>query len=169
MPEKWLQVKGDPSVRAFLFQQERVQSLFDEHLDEVHRILRALFVQKGAFQVKIHYSSSQLTAWFFDDPYRYHVYVREEVLAPGFLAGFPDLCFEGRRPRISVAELDPAIAEFARLRLADSTIYLRNASINRMNGTIGMTFSCDGTHYIGYETFLEKLEHFGTPGQGCPG
>lgn len=28
MPERWLQVKGDPSVRNFLFQQPRVESLF---------------------------------------------------------------------------------------------------------------------------------------------
>jgi hypothetical protein len=32
-----------------------------------------------------------------------------------------------------------------------------------MNGMIGMTFSCDGSHYIDYETFFDKLEHFGTP------
>jgi len=26
---------------------------------------------------------------------------------------------------------------------------------------IGMTFSCDGAHYIDSDTFFEKLEHFG--------
>ena len=33
MPHKWLQIKGDPSVRDFLFQQSRVDSL----LDRIHR------------------------------------------------------------------------------------------------------------------------------------
>ncbi len=28
MPERWLQIKGDPSVRGFLFQQQRIESLF---------------------------------------------------------------------------------------------------------------------------------------------
>lgn len=29
MPGRWLQIKGDPSVRAFLFEQERTISVFD--------------------------------------------------------------------------------------------------------------------------------------------
>lgn len=178
MPNKWLQVKGDPSVRAFLFQQERAPSLFDDHLDAVHRIVHELLCRKGVFHLKVHYSSSQLTCWFFDDPYRYHIYVREEVCRPGFLDSFPDFSYEGRQPLITREQIEPALAEFRRLRLTDSTIYLRNASINRMNGVIGMTFSCDGSHYIDYETFFDKLEHFGTPELGeasarregfCPG
>jgi hypothetical protein len=163
LPNKWLQVKGDPSVRAFLFQQERAPSLFDEHLDSVHRIVHELLCRKGVFHLKVHYSSSQLTCWLFDDPYRYHIYVREEVCRPGFLDRFPDFSYEGRQPLITKGQIAPALAELRRLRLTDSTIYLRNASINRMNGMIGMTFSCDGSHYIDYETFFNKLEHFGTP------
>jgi len=27
---------------------------------------------------------------------------------------------------------------------------------------IGMTFSCDGAHYIDHKTFFEKLDTFGT-------
>ena len=51
-----------------------------------------------------------------------------------------------------------------RLRTTDETIYLRNGSINRINGMIGMTFSCDGAHYIDHKTFFEKLETFATAG-----
>ena len=61
VPERWLQIKGDPSVRAFLFQQQRVQSLFDEHLEHVLDIMALLLSRKGAFHVKVHFSSSQLT------------------------------------------------------------------------------------------------------------
>ena len=39
MPDKWLQIKGDPSVRAFLFQQSRVESLFDHEIDRIHDIV----------------------------------------------------------------------------------------------------------------------------------
>ena len=56
------------------------------------------------------------------------------------------------------------LAEFSRLRTTDETIYLRNSSINRINGMIGMTFSCDGAHYIDHKTFFEKLETFATSG-----
>ena len=111
MPERWLQVKGDPSVRQFLFAQQRVQRARDEQLDEVHRIVEALLTRKGAFHVKVHSSWSQLTAWFVNDAYRYRVYVREEVLADGFLDHFSDL---------SVAHLKPLLRCCGRTRSRSS-------------------------------------------------
>jgi hypothetical protein len=163
MPQKWLQVRGDPSVRAFLFAQERVESLFDTHLHDVHRIVKELMTNKGVFHAKIHYSSSQLTLWLTDDPYRYRVYVKEEVLAPEFVDQFRNQSLEHLWPAIEEQEIDPIIGEFARLRMSDQTIYLRNASINLINGMIGMNFSCDGAHYIDHKTFFKKLENFSTP------
>lgn len=161
MPRRWLQVKGDPSVRAFLFQQSRQVSLFDQHIDQVHEIIRELSCYRGAFHVKAHYSSSQLTCWFYDDPYNYRVYVREEVLAPGFLDGFPPLSYEGRQPVIARSRLDLVLNEFKRLRMSDEQIYLRSASVNRLNGMIGMNFSCDGSHYIEHDEFFSRLREFG--------
>ena len=169
MPKHWLQVKGDPSVRAFLFEQTRQQSLFDEQLDHVHRIIYALLTSKGAYHVKAHYSSSQLTCWFYDDPYNYKVYVKEEVCEAGFLDSFPSLSYEGRQPRIEPQNIDPILDEFKRLRLSDEQIYLRSASINRINGMIGMNFSCDGSHYIQAEEFFKRLREFGNVDVGQDG
>lgn len=162
MPERWLQIKGDPSVRAFLFEQERAESLFDASLDRVHQILKELLTRKGVFHAKIHYSSSQLTCWFASDPFIYEKYVREEVLEPGFLDRFPDAGYAGRKQLLGQEDLDRILKEFRRLRLTDQTIYLRNASINMINGMINMMFSCDGSHYIDYRTFLAKLDRFET-------
>jgi len=168
MPQKWLQVKGDPSVREFLFQQSRVESLFDTELDRIHGIVHDLLTCKGAFHVKIHYSSSQLTCWFCDDAYRYRVFVREEVLAPGFIDQFRDARLDHLQPVISEEDTLAILAEFKRLRTTDETIYLRNGSTNRINGIIGMTFSCDGAHYIDHKEFFEKLETFATTGRDDP-
>ena len=161
VPRRWLQVKGDPSVRAFLFQQKRQASLFDEHLDQVHRIIHALATIKGAFHVKAHYASSQLTCWFYDDPCNYRVYVKDEVLERGFLDSFPSLSYEGRQPQIEQHQLIPILDEFKRLRMSDEQIYLRSASVNRFNGMIGMNFSCDGSHYIEHDEFFRRLREFG--------
>jgi hypothetical protein len=46
------------------------------------------------------------------------------------------------------------------LRFADETIYLRAASLNIVNGMVGLNFSCDGSHYMHYEEFLEKSMPF---------
>jgi len=162
MPDRWLQIKGDPSIRAFLFQQCRVESQFDGELDRIHEIVYALLTRKGAFHVKVHYSSSQLTCWFSDDAYRYRVFVKEEVMAPGFLDQFRDCNIEHLQPLIAAEDTHAILTEFKRLRSTDKTIYMRNGSINRVNGLIGMTFSCDGAHYIDHKTFFEKLETFGT-------
>ena len=162
MPNRWLQIKGDPSVRAFLFQQSRIENLFDSNIDHVHEVVHVLLTRKGAFHVKVHYSSGQLTCWFADDAYRYRVYVKEEVLADGFLEQFPDRQLDYLQPVIDAEDARAILAEFERLRTTDRTIYLRNASINRVNGMIGMTFSCDGAHYIDHKTFFEKLDAFST-------
>lgn len=161
MPKRWLQIKGDPSVRAFLFQQERQASLFDEHLDQLHRLVYALLTRKGVFHAKLHYSSSQLTCWFYDDPYNYKIYVKEEIFEPDFIDSFPSLSYEGRKPLIDRNRIDQIMGEFKRLRLSDEQIYLRSASLNRINGMVGMNFSCDGSHYIEHEEFFRRLKEFG--------
>jgi len=160
MPEKWLQIKGDPSVRSFLFQQQRVESLFDASLDQVHALVAALLTCKGVFHAKIHYSSSQLTCWFAREPFCYEKFLGAEVLEEGFLERFPDADHAGRIPVIDAAGIDRLLGEFRRLRLTDETIYLRNAAVNLINGMINMSFSCDGTHYIDHRTFFAKLDDF---------
>ena len=161
MPDKWLQIKGDPSVRAFLFEQCRVDSGFDLDIDSINRIVYALLTEKGAFHVKIHFSSSQLTCWFADDAFRYRVFVMDDVLREGFLDQFRDCKIDHLQPLIDEEHTLAILSELKRLRTTDETIYLRNGSINRVNGIIGMTFSCDGAHYIDHKTFFEKLESFG--------
>lgn len=162
MPQRLLQIKGDPSVRAFLFEQQRVASLFDASLDQVHAPVAALLTRKGVFHAKIHYSSSQLTCWFARDTFCYEKFLREEVLEEGFLDRFPDADHAGRIPVIDAAGIDRVLGEFRRLRLTDEKIYLSNAAVNLINGIINMSFSCDGTHYIDHKTFFAKLDNFET-------
>ena len=162
MPERWLQIKGDPAVRAFLFQQQRVESLFDSQIDRIHENVVALLARKGVFHTKVHYSSSQLTCWFARDPFCYEKFLREEVLESRFLERFPDADHAGRSPLLSARDVRRVLQEFKRLRLTDETIYLRNGAINLINGMINMSFSCDGTHYIDHHTFFAKLDTFET-------
>jgi hypothetical protein len=161
MPQRWLQIKGDPSVRAFLFQQSRQSSLFDDHIDYVHNIIKSMLLDKGAFHIKAHYASSQLTCWFCDDPFNYRVFVKDEVLNADFLDSFPSISYEGRQPKIEKQQINLVLDEFKRLRFSDEQVYLRSASMNRINGMIGMNFSCDGSHYIQHEEFFQKLNSFG--------
>jgi len=114
----------------------------------MHEIVHTVLTRKGVFHAKINYSSSQLTCWFARDPFCYEKFVREEVLADGFIDGFPDADHAGRTPVIDARDIERLQKEFKRLRLTDETVYLRNGAVNLINGMINMTFSCDGTHYI---------------------
>jgi len=165
MPNRWLQIKGDPSIREFLFQQQRVESLFDQSIDRIHNIVHALFTQKGFFHIKIHYSSSQLTCWSACDPFCYKKFVREEVLDDGFLDRFPDTDHVGCKSVLESQHIKRIFKEFRRLRLTDQTIYLRNGAVNLIDGMINMGFSCDGAHYIDHQTFFAKLDTFETTNQ----
>ena len=162
MPKRWLQIKGDPAVRRFLFQQQRVESLFDTSIDRIHAIVHTLLTHKGFFHVKIHYSSSQLTCWSARNPFCYKKFVREEVLDDGFLNRFPDTNYTGHKPVLESQGIKRIFKEFLRLRLTDQTIYLRNGSVNLIDGMINMGFSCDGAHYIDHQTFFAKLDTFVT-------
>ena len=46
-PQQWLQIKGDPSIRNFVFQQSRTPSLFDLNIDRLMAVTGALVLMHG--------------------------------------------------------------------------------------------------------------------------
>lgn len=155
MPENWLQIRGDPSVRRFLFEQQRVHNEFDEQLDAVIQRAEHLLQEHGVFHAKVHFSSGQVTLWLLDDPLRYRVHVKEEFLDPDFCTRYPAAPY----PTQAIVPADairPVLAEFKRLRSQDDNIYLRSGSLNLINGYVGLNFSCDGSHYLDYREFLAR-------------
>ena len=57
---------------------------------------------------------------------------------------------------IAAETMSKVLRVFKSLREADETIYLRAASLNIMNGLAGHNFSCDGSHYMPAEEFMNK-------------
>ena len=151
----WRQIKGDPSIRGTVFQQQRVESLMDRNMDINCAVLEDLVTERGLFQAVIHFSSSRATVWFMDDPFRYRILDHEALSDPDICLLYPRCTYpeDAAIPQQSV----PAILNGMRqLRLADETLYLRSASINIFNGLVSLTFSCDGTHYMAWREFLDK-------------
>lgn len=156
-PERsgWQQFRGDPAIRDHLFLQRRVRSPMDERSDEVLAILDALMRYHGVFHGKLHFSSSRMTLWHIDDPCNYRLHGGEDIANP-------DLCMAYRRrdypthAALSAGRIALVLEQFKALREADDTIYLRAGSLNVINGMVGLTFSCDGAHYMHVEEFLER-------------
>lgn len=158
-PGYWRQLKGDPAIRGNVFLQSRVESPMDKSFGLVMSILEELLTQRGVFQCTIHFSSSRVTIWTMDDPYRYRLLEHEALSDPDICLVFP------LRPYPSNADIPQGdirriLTTMKSLRLSDPTLYLRTASINIFNGTISLTFSCDGSHYMPYVEFLMKDTSF---------
>ncbi|MGD8939391.1 MAG: PDC sensor domain-containing protein [Gammaproteobacteria bacterium] len=154
-PSHWQQIKGDPSIRSTVFQQIRTESQMDRNIELALSILEELFEDRGVFQAVIHFSSSRATVWFVDDPYRYRILNHEALADPDICLAYPIQPYpeDALIPQSGIA---PVLSCMRQLRMADETIYLRSASINIFNGLISVTFSCDGSHYMRYDEFVEK-------------
>ncbi|MCU7842254.1 MAG: PDC sensor domain-containing protein [Candidatus Thiodiazotropha sp. (ex Monitilora ramsayi)] len=153
--QRWQQFKGDPAVRGTLFMQERIQSRLDEHIDSVHETIHALMADHGVFHCKVHYSSGRCSFWLMEDPYSYRIHGVEEIIDPDIALAYPLYAYPDRA-KVTPGQIREVLDEFKALRFADETIYLRSASINIMNGMLGLTFSCDGSHYMPVEEFIDK-------------
>ena len=152
---RWQQFRGDPAVRGQLFQQTRAPSLLDKHIDAVHDLMVRLMQGQGVFHIKIHYSSGRCSLWLLDDPYNYRLHSVDEIIDPDICLAYP-LREYPTAAKVSPAEIRKTLEEFKALRFADETLYLRSGSLNIMNGMIGLTFSCDGSHYMSVQEFLAK-------------
>jgi hypothetical protein len=151
----WKQFRGDRAIRSTLFMQERIASLLDQHHDAVNATLTSLMIKRGVFHVLLHFSSARAIIWLLDDPYRYQLLNPDELTNPDTVLLFPKHSYSDQAV---VPETDiPVILErFKQLRNADENIYLRSGSLNVINGLVGLTFSCDGSHYMNAEEFLER-------------
>jgi hypothetical protein len=154
-PGKWRQVKGDPAIRSTLFQQTRTESPMDRNMQKALSILEELVTERGIFQCQIHFSSSQATIWTIDDPLRYRILDQEVLKDPDICLVYPSRPYPADAviPRADIVRILNAMRA---LRLVDTTIYLRTASVNIFNGMVSLTFSCDGSHYMRYDEFLAK-------------
>lgn len=154
-PEHWIQLKGDPSIRSGLFHQQRTHSALDEHIDIVLPLLHELITVNGVFHVKLHFSSARANLWTVDDPFRFRIHGIDELADPDLCLAYPrrDYPRDAEMP----ADAVPTVLEgFRALRYMDEVIYLRSGVLNIYNGMVGVTFSCDGSHYMPWAEFVAK-------------
>ena len=154
-PGEWRQVKGDPAIRSALFQQTRTESPMDINIESGLSILEELVTERGIFQCQIHFSSSQVMIWTIDDPLRYRILDQEVLRDPDICLLYPSRPYpvDAVIPRTDITRI---LEGMRGLRMIDTNIYLRMASINIFNGMVSLTFSCDGSHYMHYDEFLAK-------------
>jgi len=166
-PSQWRQIKGDPVIRNGLFLQSRAESVMDRSIDHVMSVHESLIVYQGVHHFQIHFSSSRSTVWHIDDPYVYRILTMDELSNTDVCLAYPRRAYYKRAivPSNKISKILKLIKE---LRFADETIYLRSGSLNIVNGKIGLNFSCDGTHYLNWDEFLENGLGFWFGGETFP-
>jgi hypothetical protein len=170
-PKIWRQLRGDPAIRGSVFHQTRSDSQMDQNLDTVLGVLEELMIERGVFHVMLHFSSSRAVIWLFDDPYRYRLLDIDALIHPDTCLAYPKRPYptDALVPRDKI----PAVLDNLRdLRFMDEMFYLRSGTLNIFNGIVGLTFSCDGSHYLAWDEFLGKGADFwvsgNIEGQACP-
>lgn len=154
-PSQWRQIKGDPAIRDGLFLQQRVENQMDKHIDNVMSVHQALILDQGVHHIHLHFSSSRSTIWHVDDPFVYRILTMDELANTDICLAYPQRPYF-KRAIVPASEIGKILQQFRDLRFADETIYLRSASLNIVNGKIGLNFSCDGSHYLNYDEFLQQ-------------
>jgi len=155
--DDWKQIKGDPEIRSNLFNQKRISSAMDESIEQVHKISVQLLSNLGVFHIKLHYASSRATIWTLDNPYNYHVHVLDEIISPNITLLYPKRHYP-EEAKVSKEQISLIFFKFQEMRFMDDNLYLKTASLNIMNGSVGLSFSCDGNHYLSAEDFLENFD-----------
>ena len=156
---EWRQIKGDPSIRKTLFQQTRTPSAMDARLDQVLDVVESLMTEQGVFHSKLHFSSSRATLWPLSDPCRYRLHVLDEIINPKVCLAYSQMPYP-TEAEVSSEEVREILKLFKLLREVDDVIYLRAASLNIINGLVGLNFSCDGSHYMQADEFLNRDVEF---------
>jgi len=158
-PRHWRQIKGDPSIRGAVFHQTRAESEMDRHLDIVLGVVEELMAEHGVFHVMLHFSSNRAVIWVMGDPYRYRLLDIEALIDPDSCLAYPRMSYPANA-LVPVAHIRAVLDSFRALRFMDEMLYLRSGTLNIFNGVVGLTFSCDGSHYIPYDEFLRMDQAF---------
>ena len=158
-PRQWQQIKGDPSIRGNVFSQSRTDSLMDKNIGIVLGVIEELIVDHGVFHAKLHFSSNRAVIWHYDDPYRYRMLDIDALTDPNICLVYPNMTYPGNAS-IPEKKVRPILDGLKQLRYMDETLYLRAGALNIFNGIVNLTFSCDGSHYLPYDEFLNKEHAF---------
>lgn len=158
-PRYWRQVKGDPSIRSTVFHQTRSESEMDQHIDTVLGVVAELVLYHGVFHVMLHFSSSRAVIWVMEDPYRYRLLDIGELIDPDICLAYPRTPYPPGA-LVPSGKVRAVLDAFRTLRFMDEMFYLRSGTLNIFNGLVGLTFSCDGSHYIPYDEFLRNDHDF---------
>ena len=154
-PTYWRQIKGDPAIRGTVFHQTRADSVMDANTETVLSVIEELMTNHGVHHVMLHFSSSRAVIWLTEDPLRYRLLDIDALTDPDICLTYPNRPYPADAA-VRREQIRPILDILRGLRFMDEMFYLRTGTLNIYNGVVGLTFSCDGSHYVPVDEFLAK-------------
>jgi hypothetical protein len=151
--QRMQQYRAEPTQAGRHNGASRSPSPADQNIDYLIYVLSTLMQEHGIFHCKLHFASACASLWSVDDPLNYQVLDVAELLKPELFLRYPKRSYECHT-QLEVDKIPLVFAQLKALRQADDTVYLRSGSVNIINGRIGLTLSCDGSHYMSTDEFL---------------
>lgn len=142
--------------KAMPIKTTRAFNLIDQHLTQITHTIEQLMLARGVFHVTLNYTTNLLMLWETHDPYQYHLLTVEQVLYHSNVVNEYRLAAYPEQAKVTPSQLGDILKRFSILRLAEGKEYLCSASINVMNGMVGLSFSCDNSQYMSAAVFLER-------------
>jgi len=130
------------------------KTAIDENIDYLIYALSTLMQEHGVFHCKLHFTAERCNLWSYQDPTHYHLHSADELMSNELLDSYPAVDSYNARNTVTAEQIPLILSQFKALRQADDTIFLTSGSLNLVNGMVSLTFSCDGTHYMDVEEFL---------------
>ncbi|MBU2732470.1 PDC sensor domain-containing protein [Acidithiobacillus ferridurans] len=147
--------EGDPFISDTADTKMRSESKMDRYLDTVLSVVEELILVHGVYHIILHFSSSQAILWVMDDPYRYRLLTIDELIDPNICLAYPKRPYPDEAV-VPQQEVRKILSNLRTLRFMQGIFYLRSGSVNIFNGTVGLTFSSDCSHYISHDDFLKR-------------
>jgi len=144
---------ASPKNRAGTKNGKSIASAADANIDYLIFALSTLMQEHGIFHCKVHFTSESCHLWSEQNSYAYQLHTIEQIMSSELLEHYP-ACDYHARNGVPSDKIPLVLAQFKAMRQADDIIYLRSGSLNLVNGLVGLSFSCDGSHYLDVDEFL---------------
>jgi hypothetical protein len=145
-----------PVVPKSTFSVPRALTLMDQQASQVTEMVAYLMQERGVFHVMLNYTNGVVMVWETRDPYQYHLLTAEQLLARDAICHAYQPSTYPAKAAVTVEQMWEILRRFQTLRLTKGTDYLCSASLNVINGMIGLSFTCDNSQYMRADLFLER-------------
>jgi len=136
-----------------------------DSLDEILAILNTLMCDYGAYRVDVNFSNAHVTISFVDNPFNYRLYGVNEIMNRQFSLAYPRQTYLSHA-RLSQDAVSLVLGQFAVLSMTNDSIRLTRASLNIIDGLVGLTFSDKSNYVIPADDFLNGALPLCTTGFG---